>query len=165
MAIKIFHEGPDYVFGQEQDDFRAIAQIALLSTLGPAYATEPLFPFMERAQNAVSMKQYALYWEKVDGEARLTVPVGYVTWGLLSRPAAVIFEKRIRPLYPQELKSGKDLWVIDFCAPIGHTDELLTAFDQQFEKHEDYQATRMKNGKWTRSKFPNRWARSKARST
>lgn len=158
MGMKIISEGPDYVFGQETDDLRAIGLLTTLATLGPSYAQEQVFPFFERMEAAVASRSYGLYFEKTgEGAAQLTMPVAFITWARLSRATAVIFEKRMRPLRPDEMKSGSQLWVIDMCAPLGHMDMCKTAFEQHHVQDERYWATRMKNGAWKRYEYSNKW--------
>lgn len=164
MGIKIFKEGPDFVFGQETDELRALAQVTMLSALTAHYGQEQLFTFTERMQAAIAGGCYALYWERVDGEARLDLPVGFITWGHLSRASAVIFKERMRPLRPDELKSGRALWVIDLAAPLGHMDVIRDCFEQHFDKHEGYEATRLRNGKMRPEKFTNKHLRNKPKA-
>ena len=160
MAIIEYHSGDDYVFGRESDDFRALTMITMLASLGPIYAQEPLFLFFDRMRMAVETKQYGLYWEKLaDKDVELVAPVGFITWGFLSRPAGVILEKRFRPLYKDELKSGNALWVTDLAGPLGHGDLTLQAFEKMHPNYATYQATRLRGGEWVRIERRNRFTK------
>jgi hemolysin-activating ACP:hemolysin acyltransferase len=112
MAVKILHETDTVVCGTENDGFRALGIMLSLAALAPEYASEQTFTLHERLKNAIDAKHYAIAYERQDRESPLLVPVGFITWGLLSKAAAIVFEKRFRPLYPTELKSGKHLWEI-----------------------------------------------------
>jgi cytolysin-activating lysine-acyltransferase len=51
-------------------------------------------------------------------------PVGYVAWAWLSDAVAADYATGSRLLRPQELRSGPNLWFIEFLAPFGHAPRI-----------------------------------------
>lgn len=146
--LHIQHEGDGLVFGQEKDQIRAFGQMIMLSTLAPLYAKETVFALTERLQAAVEAGTYTMAFEKVQGDSGIALPVGFLTWGNLSRTCAVMFAERLRPLRPDEHKSGNNHWVLDMVAPLGHGTEVVRGFFAMHEGCEQIKCTRFRDGKW-----------------
>jgi len=154
--MKILHETDTLVFGQEADQMRALAMVAMIGCLSAEYGSTALFTFTENTRIPISRGQYGLLYERVDKDAVAKMPVAFVTWAWLSRPAEVIFSKFLRPLMPDEWKSGSAMWYMDFCAPLGHGKDLQLAFGASVGKdYDEFHRMVSSNGKMRRGKLPN----------
>ena len=152
--MKVLHETDTLVLGQEPDQLRALAIMLMIGTLSEIYGTEPAFTFVERLRAQIEAGKYGILYERAKKDAIAPMPVAFITWGHLSRPAEVIFEKRFRPLQTGELSSGPTLWVIDMAAPLGHMASIKAAFDAACAAdQESYFATRLRAGKWRKETF------------
>lgn len=147
--LEILKETETMVWAREKDQLRALALVLMLSSVSDNMAAEPLMEVLERHQACIARGQYFILYERKNKESPLPIPVGFITWGLLSRPAGVIFEKRLRPLNFTEMKSGAYLWVIDVVSNFGHSKEILELFRELFrDGHKEFYATRIREGQW-----------------
>ena len=152
--MKVLHETDTLVFGQEPDQLRALGIMLMIGTLSEIYGAEPTFTFVERMKAQIEAGKYAILYERAKKDAIAPMPVAFITWAHLSRPAEVLFEKRFRPLHTVELSSGTGLWVIDMAAPLGHAAETREFFEKVCAADCDsYSATRLRGGKWRRESF------------
>jgi hemolysin-activating ACP:hemolysin acyltransferase len=160
--VEILLETDESVFGREKDQLREIGVLMTIAMLSANYGREMAFDLFERLQSAVASNCYAVLYERGSRDSQTQLPVGFVTWGFLSKPCGAIFSERLRQLRPSEHKSGPHLWVIDLVAPIGHGVKLQEAFETVHQSHPNYQATRLRNGKWRVEVFKNKVAAHKA---
>jgi len=147
--LHVLHETDTIIWAREKDQIRALGLLLMLSSLTEIMSEEPLMLVLERHQACIAREQYFVVYERKAADSPLAVPVAFVTWGLLSRPAGVVFENRLRPLNFTEMKSGEHLWLIDIVAQYGHTKDCMEQFRLMHrQRHTEFYATRPRDGKW-----------------
>ncbi|UES54000.1 toxin-activating lysine-acyltransferase [Roseibium aggregatum] len=69
------------------------------------------------------------------------MPIGFASWAYLGEEASErIVEKGIRRLMPTDWKSGEDLWLIDFIAPMGGQDEMIKELRENIFKGKPFKS-------------------------
>lgn len=145
--MKTLHETDTLVLAQEADSVRAFGIAMMMCALSAVHGQSNAFILIERIRGAVTTGNYAFLYERADKEAKLTVPVAFITWGKLSRATEVIYTEMFRPLSPEELSSGDRLWIMDLIAPHGHAKEMQVAFGASIGKdHPKINSLRTKAG-------------------
>ena len=102
--------------------------LAKLPILGPAlwlYARDPIRKFTFIADidwlllPPVILDQCRLYTKK-------DIPFAFFTWARVNETVDARFHAGIGKIAPHEWHSGSHVWLIDFVAPFGQLDEMLT---------------------------------------
>jgi hemolysin-activating ACP:hemolysin acyltransferase len=154
--MEVLWETDTLIFGREKDQVRALGIVSVLACLSADYGNSRLFTFIENTRIPIAANQYGILYERQDKEAVAKVPVAFVTWAFLSPQAETIFSNFLRPLYPDEWRSGRALWYMDFCAPLGHAQDLQIAFGATIGKgYESFNRMHSANGRMRRGKLPN----------
>ena len=154
--MKIIHETDTLVFGQEEDQVRALGLTVILGCLTAEYGGTKLFTFAESVRSPISTGQYGILYERADAKAVSLMPVAFVTWAYLSKAAEVVFSNWLRPLHPTEWKCGPHFWLMDLVAPLGHAKELQIAIGETVgADYEEYHRMTSSNGKMRRGKLRN----------
>lgn len=151
------YETDTQVFGQEDDQVRALGLLTIMASTTPTYAQDQLFRFTQTVSYAVEVGQYGILYERADKDAINLVPVAFCTWGFFSQTVGMIFENRLRFLQKTDYQSGGHMWLLDIVAPFGHLDDLTMAVSSSVgEDHDEYFVTRLKGDKMVRAKIPNK---------
>lgn len=147
--LEIIAETETLLWAREKDQIRALGLVLMLSSVTEQMAGEPLMQVLERHQACIARGQYFILYERKNQDSPLPVPVAFMTWGLLSRPAGVVFEQGLRPLNFTEMKSGRHLWVMDCVAQFGHVKQCLEQFSALFKlDHGEFYTARLRDGRW-----------------
>jgi len=145
--MKIIHETDTLVFGQEEDQTRALGLLMMLSTMSVPHSQSQAFLLVERFRDHIIGGHYGIFYERSAKDGVVLVPVGFLNWAKLSRQAEIIYTSMFRPLRPDELESGKHLWIVDIVAPLGHAKDLQLAFGATIGKgHPKINIARSKDG-------------------
>lgn len=154
--MKILHETDTLIFGQEEDQIRALGLTVMLGCLTVEYGGTKLFTFAESMRSPISIGQYGILYERADEKAVALMPVAFVTWAYLSKPAEVVFSNWLRPLHPTEWKCGPNFWLMDLVAPLGHAKDLQKAIGLTVgSQYDQYHRMSNANGKARRGKLQN----------
>jgi hemolysin-activating ACP:hemolysin acyltransferase len=156
--LTIIDETDQYVWAREKDDLRAMAILCMIASGSRLYGEEPLFLFYDRMRCGVETGQYGILYERTEPEAPIAMPVAFMSWAKLSKPVETMFVNRMRPMSREEWRSGKNLWVIDNCAPYaaGHFEIARKFLEAMFATHQFFNYTKVKNGKVSRARLANR---------
>lgn len=153
--MKILKSGPGWEFVQYPDEMKALGIMASIATLTANYGGEQVFPFVERCYTHIDRKMYGIMQARGSEEAPVSVPIGFMLWAHLSKPMEIIYSQRFRPLSPNEVRSGPNLWMVDMAMPLGYVEEAREAFWSLHPDHKHYQSTRWKEGRWHIMKYSN----------
>lgn len=114
---------PDDWFDLPAESLADFGAMYYLMSLSPFNNQRSLAQITAQLEPALRLGQYRIF--RSNG-----YPRAFITWAGLDKAAEMGFAVDHRSLKPAEWNSGPSIWLIDFVAPFGQIDQIISTLDR-----------------------------------